>query len=100
MEYTLDDLRRAAEALPSGSSVTLPREALLAALNGDSDHVSPTPEAPDRLLTVHEAAARLGVSRRYVYQHAVSYPFTRRLSPKVLRFSERGVERWLARTQK
>jgi len=57
----------------------------------------PAAEQPDRLLTAEDAAKRLGVSRRYIYSHADTYAFTRRLGPKTLRFSERGLERWLAR---
>jgi len=93
--YTLASLRRAVETLPPGSSVTLPRDVLLQAINGPT----PEPEQPDRLLTVTEVATRLGVSRRYVYGHADQYPFARRLGPKTLRFSERGLEKWLARTK-
>ena len=53
------------------------------------------PEAAlDRLLTAEEAAERLGVSKRWVYTHADSLPFTRRLSGGTLRFSERGLQRW------
>ena len=59
----------------------------------------PGAEQPDRLLTSEDAAMRLGVSRRYTYTHADTYPFTRRLGPKTLRFSERGLEKWLARTK-
>src|SRR5436309_3248867 len=95
--YTLADLRRAIEALPPGSSVTLPRDALLQAINGNGAAPKSEPEQPDQLLTVSEAATRLGVSKRYVYGHAADYPFVRRLGPKTLRFSERGLEKWLAR---
>ncbi|MGH2406356.1 MAG: helix-turn-helix transcriptional regulator [bacterium] len=99
--YTLASLQAAVEALPPGSSVTLPRDALLQALNGKgAAPPAREPEQPDRLLTVLEAAKRLGVSKRYVYGHADEYPFSRRLGPKTLRFSERGLERWLARTQR
>ncbi len=95
--YSLADLKRAAEALPPGGSLTLPREALLDALS--SPAAPPKDEKPDRLLTVREAAHRLGVSPRFVYNHAGQFPFTRRLSPKAVRFSERGLEQWLARTK-
>ena len=98
--YTLADLRRAIQALPPGSSITFPRDALFQALcNGDDSTSEQAPEQADRLLTVTEAARRLGVSTRYVYGHAAKYPFARRLGPKTLRFSERGLERWLARTK-
>ena len=96
--YTLADLRRAIEALPPGSSVTLPRDALLQAINGNGAAPTLEPEQADHLLTVSETATRLGVSRRYVYAHVKQYPFVRRLGPKTLRFSERGLEKWMART--
>jgi predicted DNA-binding transcriptional regulator AlpA len=51
---------------------------------------------PDRLLNAGEAAALLGVARRWVYRHAPNLPFTRRLSSGTLRFSLRGIERWQA----
>ena len=49
----------------------------------------------DRLLTATEAAALLGVTPRWLYRHARRLPFARRLSRKVLRFSEVGVRRYL-----
>ena len=59
--------------------------------------VSPQARAPeDRLLTPQEAAARLGVTVRWFYRHADNLPFTRRLSPRTLRFSEGGIARYLA----
>jgi predicted DNA-binding transcriptional regulator AlpA len=51
---------------------------------------------PDTLLKASEAAARLGVSRRWMYAHADSLPFVRKLSTGTLRFSSRGLERWQA----
>ncbi len=92
---TTDDLRRAVEGLPPGAGITLTREQLLEALpSSDAD----TTEAPDRLLTAREAAERLGVSPKYIYAHQKSFPFTRRLpGGNALRFSARGLERWLSR---
>ena len=49
----------------------------------------------DDLLTVEEAAAMLRVSPRWLYRHARTLPFARKLSRKVLRFSRAGIERWL-----
>ena len=48
------------------------------------------------LMTVDEAAAMLRVSKRWLYRHAPTLPFARKLSPKVLRFSRAGIIRWLA----
>jgi predicted DNA-binding transcriptional regulator AlpA len=50
----------------------------------------------DRLLTAEEAAAMLGVTVRWLYRHAAKLPFTRRISRKNLRFSERGLRNWIA----
>lgn len=52
-------------------------------------------ETGDRLLDAQDVAELLDVAPRYVYDHADDWPFTRRLSPRKLRFSERGLYRWL-----
>ena len=49
----------------------------------------------DRLLTVEDVAKRLAVAEDYVYRHACSWPFTRRVG-RHLRFSYRGLCEWLA----
>lgn len=51
---------------------------------------------PDDLLTIDEAAAVLRVSPRWLYRHAKTLPFARKLSRKMLRFSRAGISRWLA----
>ena len=57
-------------------------------------------EGADNLLDVAEAAQRMGVKERWLYTHHKELPFSRKLGPKTLRFSERGLERWLSkRTQ-
>lgn len=58
-----------------------------------SDSPNGNPEA-DHLLTVAEAAKRLGVSRDWVYRRAAVLPFTVRLGPR-LRFSAQGLEKYL-----
>lgn len=50
----------------------------------------------DRLLTPAETAAILGVTPRWLYRHAHRLPFARRLSRKVLRFSEVGTHKYAA----
>jgi excisionase family DNA binding protein len=50
---------------------------------------------PLRLLTVAEAAARLGVSKDWVYRRAGKLPFTVRLGPRRLRFSPEGIHRFI-----
>jgi len=58
---------------------------------------SSTPDSEDHLLTVDEAAKRLNVQPRWLYSNHHRLPFTKRLSRKALRFSERGLLRWLQR---
>jgi hypothetical protein len=58
-----------------------------------------TDDAPgeDRLLTVEEAASRLSVQPRWLHKNQHRLPFTKKLSRKALRFSEKGLQRWLER---
>jgi predicted DNA-binding transcriptional regulator AlpA len=63
--------------------------------NGNSpSHEQQKVGGEDKLLTAEEAAAILKVSSRWLYRHAKKLPFTRRLSRKVLRFSEAGLRKW------
>ena len=57
---------------------------------------SPEPRKPDRLLSVTETAKMLGVQPRWVYDHTDEIPARVRLPGKVVRFSERKLERWIA----
>ena len=59
---------------------------------------SPAPpvQSPDALLDVEQAAARLGMSRSYLYRHASCFPFVRRVG-RSLRFSENGIEQYIRR---
>jgi len=50
----------------------------------------------DTLLSPEETAAIMGVTPRWLYRHAATLPFTRRISRKNLRFSEAGLRRWIA----
>jgi predicted DNA-binding transcriptional regulator AlpA len=92
---TLDHLRALVAALPPDASVTVPR-AWVAELLDAAPAPAPT-RAPPLYLTAAEVAKRLGCSPRHVYRSASTWPFTVRVAPKVLRFSEAGLERWLAR---
>jgi hypothetical protein len=51
----------------------------------------------DRLLSPEAAADRFGVTRRWLLDHADQIPGVKRLSRKVVRFSEQHLERFLAR---
>ena len=55
--------------------------------------------ARDRLLTVKDAAAKLGQSVDYLYKHAGTLPFAVR-NGRALRFSEAGIETWIRRQQR
>lgn len=72
--------------------------ALLTAASRASAPIPRDPERPneDRMLKADEAAALLGVTPRWLYRHAKQLQFTRPISPKVVRFSRAGIQRWLA----
>jgi predicted DNA-binding transcriptional regulator AlpA len=50
----------------------------------------------DRLLDPAEAAAILGMSKKWLYNNAHKLPFTRKLGRKTLRFSHLGIQKYLA----
>ena len=52
-------------------------------------------KSQDRLLTVKEASKVLGYSKDWIYRHADKLPFTKRLTPHTLRFSEAGIEKYI-----
>jgi len=49
----------------------------------------------DRLLDPEKAAELLSVSADWLYHHAKRLPFTRKLGPRLLRFSEQGILKWM-----
>lgn len=50
---------------------------------------------PTEEMTVKEVAEVLKVSKRYVYNHAPKWTFTRKVSRKCLRFDKKGFYRWV-----
>jgi len=54
------------------------------------------PPPGDRLLTVEQAAEKLAVNVGWLYRHADRLRFTVRVSPRRLRFSERGIDKYIA----
>ena len=54
----------------------------------------------DRLMKPKELAERLRTSTDWVYRHWQELPFTVKLSPRQLRFSEKGLEQYLEQRQK
>lgn len=49
----------------------------------------------DRLLDPAEAAKLLSVSEDWLYHQAKRLPFTRKLGPRLLRFSYQGIIKWM-----
>ena len=49
----------------------------------------------DRLLTIDQVAKQLSVSKDWVYRNGRRLSFTRKLGPKLVRFSESGLQKWL-----
>jgi predicted DNA-binding transcriptional regulator AlpA len=58
-----------------------------------------TVRVEDRLLTVKEAALKLGTTPSSLYASADTYPFTVRQSAGRLRFSLNGIERYIEQQQ-
>ena len=50
----------------------------------------------DRLLDAEEASKVLSVSPDWLYRHGSRLPFTRKLAPRVLRFSYQGIQKYLS----
>jgi len=87
---------------------TAPVAAVLAAVLADLRTAVPACDAPPSvprlatddaeagLLSPQQAAERLGVSVRWLYRHASSLPFVRRLTRRSLRFDPTGLMRWVA----
>ncbi len=63
-----------------------------------SEVMPPEPEE-DVLLDVDKAAQRLSTSKDWLYRHADKLPFTIRLGARQLRFSVKGIERYIRQRQ-
>lgn len=76
----------------------VPAAKVLERLPAESETPAPVKREaePDKLLTVGQLAARLGVHKSWCYRHSASLPFTKRLTSGALRFSLKGLERWEA----
>ena len=60
------------------------------ALNGNGHHEG------DKLLDAEEASKILSVAPDWLYRHGRQLPFTRKLAPRVLRFSAQGIQKYLS----
>jgi hypothetical protein len=66
-------------------------------LLGATEQPTATHHDDDRMLDADEAAALLHKPRRWIFQHAKTLTFVRRVSRKSLLCSENGIRRWLER---
>ena len=93
----VERLRSIVEALPDGASVSLSVEDIRGWLAEDTPfRPSPTPRAEDKMLTAADVAEVLAVDKSWVYRHAAQLPFTRHISEQTLRFSSKGLQKWIA----
>jgi hypothetical protein len=76
------------------SQVAALQSALAARLLAVQGHHVSLP-AEDQLITVTEAAERLGTSHDWLYRNAPKLPFTVCIAPRQVRFSVKGIERYL-----
>ena len=103
---TLADLRTWLREAPPGTLVPAAEMAARLEEVYTVAHTTPGPnpaaagngKTPDRLLTAADVAERMKVSKRYVYANAPAWPFTCRSLGRAVRFSEAGLEVWLARS--
>lgn len=79
-------------ALAELSALQARLAAKMAPLPGSSGNAA---HEHDRLLTAQQVADRLGLSRDAIYRQKDRWPFTRRIG-RAVRFSERGLGRWIA----
>jgi hypothetical protein len=98
-----DDPARAGEVPVELVPVLVLRVAgILAALStraAQTECIGSEPAGGDELLDASQTALRLAVSRDWVYRHGKALPFAVRVGHRHLRFSSRGLERWLRARQ-
>ena len=83
------------DALDSRMLVTLTVEQLRELIRDEIQAAKTAQQDDDRLLDAAEAAKMLSVSEDWLYRNK-KLPFTRKLGPKMLRFSYQGMVKWLA----
>lgn len=74
--------------------------ALSLRLLGDACGGTSGRESAERLLSVREAAERLGMSVDWMYRHARQLPFTRRVGTRTVKFDAAGLDRWVAQRRR
>ena len=77
-------------------NLSVVQSALAASLaNRTNEAPEAVAEEADKMLTVDEASLLLRRKRQWIYRHATTLPFVKRISRKSLLCSEAGLKRWL-----
>ncbi len=85
------------EAVPPGGAVTLPRDWLAVLLDAQPpDAETTSPPVQDEMLTAAQVAARLNVTRRWVFDHR-DVLGGKQLSRRCVRFPDSAVRRYFER---
>ena len=84
-----------ADALDSRMLVTLTVEQLRELIRDEIQAARTAQQDADRFLDAKEAAEMLSMSEDWLYRQAKKLPFTRKLGPKMLRFSQQGIVKWM-----
>ena len=95
----MDQRNGTATSLDSTMLVTITVGQLRELIRDEIQAASTTQHETDRLLTAEEAAEILSMSTDWLYRNAKKLPFTRKLGPKMLRFSYQGIIKWLPTRQ-
>jgi excisionase family DNA binding protein len=79
----------------SGNLETALFELIRNAVRTEVQEISKLRSDQDRLLTIDQVAQTLSVSKDWIYRNEKRFTFTRKLGPKMVRFSETGLQKWL-----
>ena len=91
-DLTADALAALAARCAAGQSVLAAAQLALIVNGGTTE--APAPNDGDRLLVIEEAAAKLAVTEDYLYR-GKDLPFRVNVGPGHVRFSVKGIERWI-----
>jgi predicted DNA-binding transcriptional regulator AlpA len=95
IEPPMDQPTPKTDAMDSTLLVTMTRGDLRELIRFEVQVAKAAQHVDDRLLDAAEAAKVLSVSEDWLYRNAKKLPFTRKLGPKMLRFSYKGIVKWL-----
>ena len=70
-------------------------ELIRRAVRAELQEISTVRSHQDRLLTIDQVAESLSVSKDWIYRNEKKFTFTRKLGPKMIRFSETRLQKWL-----